>query len=96
MSHEWGLIARGFAIAGLGASASMLYIIGLSAIFVGRFAVAAAALAAAVAGAVAFRRLVGGYLDILDQRVGAEIESSDMSSRGTAGPGIAAATEQRE
>jgi hypothetical protein len=70
MTNEWGLIARGFAIAGLGAIASMLYIVGLSAIFVGRFPLAATALAIAVVGAVAFHRLVGSYLDVLDRRVG--------------------------
>jgi hypothetical protein len=70
MSSEWGLIVRGFAIAALGAIASMLYIVGLSAIFVGRFSLAVALLAIAVLGAIAFRRLVGSYLDVLDERVG--------------------------
>jgi hypothetical protein len=69
MSQGWGLIVRGFAIATLGASASMLYIVGLSAIFVGRFPLAATTLAFSVAGAVGFYRLIGRYLDVLDQRV---------------------------
>jgi hypothetical protein len=94
MSHEWGLIARGFAIAGLGAIASMLYIVGLSAIYVGRFSVAAASLAAAVAGAVAFGWFVGGYLDILDERATAGLDSESVNSRGATESGIPAAVEQ--
>lgn len=69
MSHEWGLIGRGFAIAILGAGASILYIVGLSAIFVGRFPLAATTLALSVVGAVGFYRFVGSYLDVLDRRV---------------------------
>jgi hypothetical protein len=85
MSHEWGLIARGFAVAGLGASASMLYIVGLSAIFVGRFSLAAAALAIAIVGAVGFQRFVGSFLDVLDARVGDE--QIAMNNRGAAKAG---------
>ncbi|MBA3483633.1 MAG: hypothetical protein H0T51_17635 [Pirellulales bacterium] len=91
MSHEWGLIARGFAIAALGASASMLYIVGLSAIFVGRFSLAATALAIAVVGAVGFRRLVGSYLDVLDQRLGDDLGAMNNRVAADASVGSVAA-----
>ena len=94
MSHEWGLIARGFAVACLGASASMLYIVGLSAIFVGRFSLAATALAIAVVGAVGFHRFVGSYLDVLDQRVGDERSAMNNCVAAEAGEGESVAAQQ--
>jgi membrane protein implicated in regulation of membrane protease activity len=68
MNNEWRLIVRGLFVAGLGAAASMLYIVGLSAAYVGRLTITAATLAAAAATAVLFRRFVRNYLDALDQR----------------------------
>ena len=82
MSHDWRLIFQGFAVAALGAGASMFYILGLSAIFVGRFPLAATTLAIAIAGAVGFHRLVGRYLDTLDQRLEDELGASN--NRGAA------------
>jgi hypothetical protein len=86
MRGGWGLIVRGFAIACLGASASMLYIVGLSAGYVGRFSLAAIALILGALGAFGFYRLIGSYLDALDQRERSEI--SVMSSRVAADAGV--------
>jgi hypothetical protein len=77
MSHDWRLIFQGFAVAAVGASASMFYILGLSAVFVGRFPLAATTLAIASAGAIGFHQLVGRYLDTLDQRLGDDLGASN-------------------
>ena len=68
MKSEWKLIAVGFGIAGIGSVSAMLYIVGLSALYIGRFAVGAAALIAACVAAFLFRRYLGSYLDTLDAR----------------------------
>jgi membrane protein implicated in regulation of membrane protease activity len=68
MRSDWGLIARGLMIASLGAGASMLYIVGLSAFYVGRYTLAIWTLAGALMTAVLFHRLLTPYLDSLDRR----------------------------
>jgi hypothetical protein len=70
MTSDWKLIGRGFGIAGLGASATMLYIVGVSGAYVGRYATGAGALAGACLLALLFRRRLGRYLDTLDARAG--------------------------
>ena len=70
MSSDWKLIGAGFCIAGLGSAATMLYIVGVSAVYIGRYAVGGGALAAACVIALAFRRFLGRYLDTLDARAG--------------------------
>jgi membrane protein implicated in regulation of membrane protease activity len=65
---DWALIAIGFVVATLGAAASMLYIVALSAAYVGKFGLAAGLLMFALVLALAFRRTLGPYLDRLDQR----------------------------
>lgn len=68
MSGDWSLIFRGFFVAVIGATSTILYIVAISAAFVGRFALAGAGVAAGVVLAIAFLRLIGGYLDAVDQR----------------------------
>jgi hypothetical protein len=70
VTSDWKLIGSGFAIAGLGAGATMLYIVGVSGVYIGRYAAGAGALAAASLLALAFHRLLGRYLDTLDSRAG--------------------------
>jgi hypothetical protein len=77
MNNDWTLIVRGFAIAALGAVASMLYIVGVSAAYVGRSGVSGASLAAAVLLAMLFHRTLSPYLDALDRRAG-EVDASDV------------------
>lgn len=77
MSSDWKLIAAGFGIAGLGSVATMLYIVGASAIYIGRYAVGGGALAAACVIAVVFRRRLGRFLDTLDARAGGAGEEDD-------------------
>ena len=72
MTSDWKLIGGGFGIAGLGASATMLYIVGVSGVYVGRYAAGAGALAAACLLALLFRRWLGRYLDTLDARAGSD------------------------
>lgn len=69
MNSEWGMVASGFAIAALGAGATILYITGVSCLYVGRFSAGGGALVGASLGAVAFRQFLGPYLDALDARV---------------------------
>jgi hypothetical protein len=69
MNSDWMLIARGFFVAALGSGASMLYIVGLSAGYVGRFLLAGWSLGLALLLAVLFRRFLKYYLDALDQRI---------------------------
>jgi hypothetical protein len=76
MNSDWTLIVRGFTIATLGAVASMLYIVGVSAAYVGRSGVSGATLAAAVLLALLFHRTLSPYLDALDRRT-SEGDASD-------------------
>jgi hypothetical protein len=68
MNEEWALIAKGFIVAGLGAAASMLYIVALSAVYVGRYPLAVVLTVAAVTLAWFFKRLLAPYMDLLDAR----------------------------
>jgi hypothetical protein len=70
MTSDWKLIGAGFVIAGIGSVATMLYIVGLSGLYVGRFAAGAIALGSACVLALIFRRYLGLFLDILDARAG--------------------------
>jgi hypothetical protein len=70
MTSDWKLIAAGFAIAAAGAVAAMLYIVGLSALYIGRYAAGSAALGGACILSLIFRRYLGHYLDALDARAG--------------------------
>ena len=80
MNGDWSLIFRGFFVAGIGATSTILYIMAISAAFVGRFALAGAAVAMSVVLAIAFLRLIGGYLDAIDLRM--EKNTSRMKSQG--------------
>ena len=72
MNGDWSLIFRGFFVAALGTTSTILYIVAISAAFVGKFASAGAAAVGGVALAVAFLRLVGSYLDAIDRRAARE------------------------
>jgi len=83
MSSDWGMIARGFVVASLGAGASMLYIVSLSALFVGRYTLAIWTMAAALVMAVLFQQFLTPYLNALDRRAGTNdpIDSSHLGER---------------
>ena len=68
MTSDWKLIGTGFVVAATGAVATMLYIVGLSGVYIGRYAAGAVALGAACIFAIIFRRYLGRYLDVLDAR----------------------------
>jgi hypothetical protein len=68
VSGDWSLIFRGFFVAGIGTASTILYIVAVSAAFVGRFAIASVAVVLGVFMAVTFLRLIGGYLDAIDLR----------------------------
>ena len=70
MTSDWKLIGVGFVIAGIGSAATMLSIVGLSGLYVGRFAAGAIALGSACVLAMIFRRYLGLFLDTLDARAG--------------------------
>ena len=80
MSGDWALIVRGFFIASIGAASTILYIVAISAAYVGRFSRSAASAAVGVALGVAFLRSIGAYLDAIDQRE--RTESSKMRPQG--------------
>ena len=79
MSSDWTLVFRGFAVAGIGACATILYIVGVSAAYIGRYALSIAAMVIGAVLAFAFLRLIGSYLDAIDQREAAE--TSQMKQR---------------
>ena len=79
MSNDWTLVFRGFAVAGIGACATILYIVGISAAYIGRFTLSIAAMVVGAVLAFAFLRLIGSYLDAIDQREAAE--TSQMKPR---------------
>jgi hypothetical protein len=70
MTSDWKLIVVGFAIAGIGAIATMLYIVGLSALYIGRYTAGWTALGAACVLSLICRRYLGHYLDALDAHAG--------------------------
>ena len=70
MTSDWKLIGAGFVIAGIGSAATMLYIVGLSGLYVGRYGAGAIALSSACVLALIFRRYLGLFLDTLDARAG--------------------------
>lgn len=70
MTSDWKLIRNGFVIAGIGSVATMLYIVGMSGLYIGRYAAGAIALGGACVLALIFRRCLVRYLDILDTRAG--------------------------
>jgi hypothetical protein len=87
MTSDWKLIGGGFVIAGLGACATMLYIVGASGVYIGRYAAGTGALGAACLLALVFRRYLGRYLDTLDARAGGaedkdEDENVDTEAEG--------------
>ena len=86
MTSDWKLIGGGFGIAGLGASATMLYIVGVSGVYVGRYAAGAGALAAACLLALLFRRWLGRYLYTLDARAGDDSGDDDAPAAEAKGP----------
>jgi hypothetical protein len=81
MTSDWKLIAGGFGIAGLGACATMLYIVGASGLYIGRYAAGAGALMAACLLALMFRRYLGRYLDTLDARAGDAGGEEDVATK---------------
>jgi SSS family solute:Na+ symporter len=72
MNTGWRPVAIGFAIAGLGAGATALYIVGMSWLYIGHSSSGALALAGALLGAFAFKRSLGPYLDALEAPPDAE------------------------
>lgn len=76
MNGDWSLIGRGFLIASVGAASTILYIVAVSAAYVGRFSISAASAAMGAVLGVAFLRAIGPYLDAIDRRESAE--SSQM------------------
>ena len=70
MTSDWKIIGTGFVIAGLGSAATMLYIVGISGLYVGRYVAGVVALSAACVLALIFRRCLGLFLDGLDARAG--------------------------
>jgi hypothetical protein len=68
MTGEWKLIVRGFVVAALGAAALMLFIVALSAAYVGKFTISAVSILLACCLAFAFRSCLGPFLDVLDHR----------------------------
>jgi hypothetical protein len=70
MTSDWKLIGVGFVIAAIGSAATMLYIVGMSGLYVGRYAAGAIALGSACVLALIFRRYLGLFLDTLDARAG--------------------------
>ena len=70
MTSDWKLIGSGFVIASIGAVATMLYIVGLSGLYIGRYAAGILALSCAGALALIFYRDLGRFLDTLDLRAG--------------------------
>jgi hypothetical protein len=79
MTSDWKLIAAGFVVAGTGAVATMLFIVGLSAAYIGRYAAGAVALGGAGVLALLFHRMLGHYLDTLDARAGNAGDGDDGS-----------------
>jgi hypothetical protein len=77
MTSDWKLIVSGFVIASTGAAATMLYIVGLSGVYIGRYAAGAIALGIACILALVFRRYLGRYLDVLDARARSDGEENE-------------------
>ncbi len=77
MNDEWALIAKGFIVAGLGAAASMLYIVALSAAYVGRYQLGVVMTIAGIVLAWQFKRLLAPYLDALDERTSPAVLCDD-------------------
>jgi hypothetical protein len=76
MNGDWSLIGRGFLVASVGAASTILYIVAISAAYVGRFSISAASAATGAVLGVAFLRAISPYLDAIDRRESAE--SSQM------------------
>jgi hypothetical protein len=55
----------------------MLYIVGASGMYIGRYAVGISALGAACLLALVFRRYLGRYLDTLDARAGGDEDQDE-------------------
>ena len=72
MNGDWTLVMRGFVLAGMGAVSTILYIVALSAAYIGRFALSAIATAGCILLAFGFVKLIGRYLDAIDQREATE------------------------
>ena len=90
MNGDWTLIIRGFFVAGTGTTSTILYIVALSAAFVGKFVLAGAAATGGVVLAIVFLRLVGSYLDAIDRR--AAREAAQLGSPGAIDGGNAASS----
>jgi hypothetical protein len=68
MNDEWGLVWRGFAVSFVGFVAIVLYILGLSKLYVGGWGWGSGCLVGAVVFCILFNRILGPYLDILEAR----------------------------
>ena len=79
MTSDWKLIGAGVVIACVGAGATMLFIVGVSALYIGRYAACLIALGGACVLALLFNRLLGHYLDTLDARAGNAGDDDDDS-----------------
>ena len=68
MNGEWKMIGQGFIVAVMGATASMLFIVAVSAAYMGKFAIGVASIIVASCLAVGFRSCLRPFLDALDRR----------------------------
>ena len=80
MTSDWKLIGLGFAIAGIGAVATMLYIVGISGLYIGRYTVGVIALGCGGVLAIIFFRYLGRFLDTLDLRAGNAGDDNEPTS----------------
>ena len=80
MTSDWKLIGVGFVIAGIGAVATMLYIVGISGLYIGRYATSIIALSSAGVLALIFFRYLGRFLDTLDARAGSAGDDDNASN----------------
>lgn len=72
MSEDWTLVFRGLFIASVGAVSTILYVISISAAYVGRFSLSVFMIAIGSILAWGFLRMIGAYLDGIDRREAAE------------------------
>ena len=77
MTSDWRLIGSGFVIASIGAVATTLYIVGISGLYVGRYAAGVIALSCAGVLALIFHHYLGRFLDTLDLRAGNAVDDDD-------------------
>jgi hypothetical protein len=68
MTEDWNLVWRGFGVAFVGFVSVVLYILGISNLYIGMFGRGAACLTGAALFLVVFMRVLNPYLDTLTAR----------------------------